>query len=108
MAVYTLQDKRLRATRRADSLHRFLTLELSPGFLRTHFAGAELARLKPEIRRFVESDGRAVPFLEIRELPASLLAARVQFLEPPVTAPGAPHLVSGPGVGNPRADHLSR
>ncbi len=87
VAIYTSQDKRLRAIRRAESLHRFLTLELTPGFLRTHFAAAELAKLKPEIGRFVDSGGSAVPYLEIRALPASLLAARVQFVEPPVAGP---------------------
>ena len=84
VAVYTLQNKRLRALRRADSLHRFLTLELSPVFLRTHFVAGGLAKLKPEIERFVESGGKANPYLDIRTLPASLLAARVQFVEPPV------------------------
>lgn len=87
IAIYTSQGKPLRATRRADSLHRFLTLELTPDFLRTHFVSAELAKLTLAIRRFVESDGEAAPYLEIRPLPASLLAARVQFIEPPVSGP---------------------
>ncbi len=87
VAIYTLQDKRLRAIRRADTLHRFLTLEISPTFLRNHFAAPELAKFKPEIARFVASGGKAVPYLEIRALPASLLASRVQFLEPPVSGP---------------------
>ena len=87
VAVYTLQDKRLQAVRRADSLHRFLTLELTPGFLRTHFAAAELTKLKPEIARFIEGGSGAVPYLEVRALPASLLAARVQFVAPPVPGP---------------------
>ncbi len=86
VAIYTLQDQRLRAVRRADSLHRFLTLEISPGFLRAHLA-AELVKLKPEIRRFVESGGKSVPYLQIKPLPASLLATRVQFIKPPVAAP---------------------
>ena len=87
VAVYTVQGKRVRAVRRADSLHRFLTLELTPEFLRTYFAPDELAKLTPAIRRFVQTRGEAVPYLEIRALPASLLAARVQFVEPPVTGP---------------------
>ena len=87
VAVYTVRGKRQRAIRRADSLHRFLTLELTPDFLRTHLAASELAKLTPAIGRFVASSGEAAPFLEIRSLPASLLAARVQFVEPPVSGP---------------------
>lgn len=86
VAVYTLHAQRVRAARHAGSLHRFLTLELSPGFLRTHFGG-ELPKLKPAIRRFVESNAAAAPSLEIRPLPASLLASRVQFVDPPVSGP---------------------
>ncbi len=87
IAIYTLPGKRLRATRHADSLHRFLTVELTPDFLRTHFAPGELAKITLAIRRFVESNGEAAPYLEIRALPASLLASRVQFVEPPVSGP---------------------
>ncbi len=86
VAVYTLQNQRLRAIRHAGSLHRFLTLELTPEFLRRHFTG-ELDQLKPGIRRFVEESPQAPPYLEIKPLPASLLAARVQFVKPPVPWP---------------------
>lgn len=87
VAIYTLRDQRLRAVRRADSLHRFLTLELTPAFLSAHFPEEEAGKLKPAIRRFMESGGKAAPFLEILPLPASLLATRVQFVEPPVSGP---------------------
>ena len=87
VAVYTLQHKRLRAVRRAESLHRFLTLELSAAFLQTHFGATERAKFKPEIGRFIASGGTAEPYLEIRALPASLLASRVQFVKPPVPPP---------------------
>ncbi len=86
VAIYTLQKERLRATRSAKNLHRFLTLELSPEFLRGFF-GEELDKLKPAIRHFVEKGAKAPPFLEIKALPASLLASRVQFVEPPVPDP---------------------
>ena len=86
VALYTLQNRRLKARRSANSLHRFLTIELSPGFLRTHF-GAELEKLKLPIRHFVEQGAKAPPYLEIRAMPASLLASRVQFVEPPVPEP---------------------
>ena len=87
VAIYTLQNKRLRAVRQAESLHRFLTVELSAAFLQAQFGAAERAKFKPEISRFVESGSRAVPYLEIRALPASLLSTRVQFVEPPVPVP---------------------
>jgi AraC family transcriptional regulator len=86
VALYTLAKERLPARRSADTLHRFLTLEMAPSFLRTIFAG-ELAKLKPAIRRFVESGATIAPFLEIKPLSASLLASRVQFLHPPVSGP---------------------
>ena len=87
VAIYTVQGGGMRATRRADSWHRFLTLELTPDFLRTYFASDELAKLTPAIRRFVQTGNKAAPYLDIRALPASLLAARVQFVEPPVSGP---------------------
>ena len=87
MAVYTVQDHRLRATRQADSFHRFLTLELTADFLRAYFARDELAKMTPAIRRFAENNGEAAPYLEVRTLPTSLLSARVQFVEPPVPGP---------------------
>jgi AraC family transcriptional regulator len=86
VAIYTLSAERLPARRSADSLHRFLTLELTPGCLRTLLAG-ELGKLKPAIRRFVENGTPAAPFLEIKPLSASLLGSRVQFLHPPVSGP---------------------
>lgn len=86
VAVYTLQNRRLNAVRRAGSMHRFLTLELSPEFLRAHFS-TQLEKLKPPVRRFIETGAKAPPYLEIMALPASLLAARVQFVEPPVPEP---------------------
>lgn len=87
VAVYTVQGERLRAMRQADSLHRFLTLELTPEFMRAQFAPAERAKMTPAVRRFVENSTATAPYLEIRTLPASLLPARVQFVEPPVPGP---------------------
>ena len=85
-AMYTQHGERLRAIRDANSLHRFLTVELAPEFLRVQFAD-ELALLKPAIRRFIETGHKAPPYLEILPLPASLLASRVQFVDPPVPEP---------------------
>lgn len=87
VAVYTVREGDLRAMRRADSLHRFLTLELLPGFLHAHFDADELAKLTPAAQRFAESDGEAASSLRIGAMPAALLAARTQFVEPPVPGP---------------------
>lgn len=86
LAIYTTQGERMRASREAGSLHRFLTLELSRDFLRTHFS-TMLDRLKLPVRRFIEGGAKIPPYLEILALPAALLAARVQFVDPPVPAP---------------------
>lgn len=86
VAVYTLQNQRLRAVRRASSLHRFLTLEISPAFLRAQF-GDELTSLKAPIQRFAQGGTQAPPYLEISTMPSSLLGARLQFVQPPVSGP---------------------
>lgn len=86
VAIYTLQNRRLKATRSARNMHRFLTLELSPMFLRTHL-GADLDKLKPEVREFIEMGIKAPSYMEIKPLPAALLSARVQFGAPPVPEP---------------------
>ena len=86
VAVYTTQNQRVRATRRTGSIHRFLTLELTPDYLRGHF-GAVLDSLKPPVRRFIEQTAGTPPYLDIKPMPASLLSARVHFVEPPVPEP---------------------
>ncbi len=83
VAVYTSPDRRRRATRRASSLHRFLTLEMAPAFLRAHL-GEDLDKLKAPIGRFARAGAQAPSFLEIVAMPASLLGARLQFIQPPV------------------------
>ncbi|MEO8350492.1 MAG: AraC family transcriptional regulator [Chthoniobacteraceae bacterium] len=86
LAIYTTQGERMRAVRHSGSLHRFITLELSASFLRTQFADV-LDRLKPPVRRFIESGAMAPAFLETLPLPATMLTARTHFVEPPVPAP---------------------
>lgn len=81
--IYTAQGKAPRAVRRAGSLHRFLTLEITPDFLRSQCAG-QLDLLKAPLRRFVRDGGACPPFLEIAPLGTSLLALRADFVEPPV------------------------
>jgi AraC family transcriptional regulator len=83
VSLCTSPGRKVHARRSADTLHRFLTVELSPEFLRTHF-GDELEMLKPPVRKFIEQGVKAPPYLEVKTLPAALLPARVQFVEPPV------------------------
>jgi AraC family transcriptional regulator len=83
IAMYTTFAGRLRAQREAGSLHRFLTVELSREFIRTHL-GQEIAHLKEPVLRFIESQTAAPPWLEIRALPSSLLSMRNDFLKPPI------------------------
>ncbi len=85
LAIYTTQAEPMRAIRHSGSLHRFITLELSADFLRPHFTNV-LDRLKPPVRRFIESRAMAPAFLETLPLPATMLAARTHFVEPPVPA----------------------
>jgi AraC-like DNA-binding protein len=85
LAIYTIQDKALRAVRHAASMHRFLTLELSKQFLQTH-CSEMIQWLKPSVAAFITGDS-SKPFLEISPLPAFLLSAREQFLAPPVPKP---------------------
>jgi len=82
IALYTL-DEKLKAGRAANSMHRFLTVELSREFLRSYF-GDQLHLLKEPIRNFVSGEEKALPFIEIKPLPSVFLAARLQFVEPPV------------------------
>jgi AraC family transcriptional regulator len=83
--VYTAGQARPRAVRKANGMHRFLTLELSANFLRTQFS-KELGMLKSGVRKFIETKRTvATPtFFEMGPLPASLLSTRLQFIEPPV------------------------
>jgi len=86
VAIYTLRDNRLRATRSANSLHRFLTLE----FVARLFAHAIPWRTpKPQTAHpaLYRAGGESAALLEIKALPASLFASRVQFVEPPVSGP---------------------
>ncbi len=71
------------AVRKAGSLHRFITLELSAEFLREQCAG-KLDSLKPAWRRFVEGAAAKAPYLEISPLTTPLLGLRQGLLEPPV------------------------
>lgn len=83
IALYTTHPGRPEARRDAGSLHRFLTLELSRSFLRSHL-GHCLAQLKRPVRRFIEGEGPAPAWLEILPLPSSLLSTRLELVQPSV------------------------
>ena len=83
VAAYTTRSDSPRAVRHAATMHRFLTIEITPDFLRTQCAG-RLELLKAPLRRFVEQGAESPPFLEIRPLSTALLAVRAALLEPPV------------------------
>ena len=83
MAIYTTHPGRSEARRAAGSWHRFLTLEMGPDFLRTHF-GSTRERLKEPVIQFMESTGATPAWLEIGPLPVSLQAMRRDLLHPPV------------------------
>lgn len=85
LAVYTTRDNAPRATRLSGSWHRFLTLEVSPEFLRTQCAG-QLELLKPALRHFVQDGAQCPPYLEVRALTTVLLNVRQGLIEPPVPA----------------------
>jgi len=83
IALYTSRDQRPSAERLPDSMHRFVTLELSVDYVRRQFA-AVLDGLLPEVLRFLENPGRFEPSLAVHPLPSTLLAIRRQLLDPPV------------------------
>jgi AraC family transcriptional regulator len=83
LAIYATRSHRPVAARLTDSMHRFVTLELSAGFLQDQFSTV-LDGLLPGVRRFLENPRRFEPWLEIGSLPSTLLASRRQLLEPPV------------------------
>lgn len=83
VAIYTARLHSPRAERLAGSWHRFLTVEVSPAFLRSQCSN-RLENLKLPLRRFVEGAGECPAFLEIQPLNTTLLALRSVFLDPPV------------------------
>ncbi len=85
VAAYTAAGQGPRAVRRPGSLHRFMTIEMTPAFLRAQCSG-RLESLKTPLRRFVEESRDCSPFLEIRRLKTPLLAMRMALLDPPVPA----------------------
>lgn len=83
IVIYVSRDGQPKAVRSAESMHRFITVEISPAYLRQKFA-AMPDSLKPEIRRFIEQPDHFEPWIEVLQLPSAFLALRLQLLEPPV------------------------
>lgn len=83
VAIYTTRANAPKAVRRAGSLHRFLTIEVTPQYLSAQCAG-QLNLLKSPLRRFVREGAECAPFLEIAPLSTALLGVRAAFVEPVV------------------------
>lgn len=87
LATYTIRDELIGAVRESGSVHRFITVELSPDYLGRQFA-LVLDGVKPEVLKFIDSPEQFAPWIQTQSLPVALLALRQQLLDPPVV-PGA-------------------
>lgn len=76
----------LRATRRAGEAHRFITVELSPEFLRQHFSDQEAA-LHDQVRAVVRREAKASFVQTPERLPISLLQLVDSLRHCPVFTP---------------------
>lgn len=86
MALYTTAGGHLsQAVRKADSRHRFLTLEFSVEYLRCHFGDRE-ETLIPGVRRFMEDPNLVDRWMEVQPMPSAVLSIRPAMVEPPVSS----------------------
>jgi AraC family transcriptional regulator len=85
LAIYTTREQAPSAVRLSGTVHRFLTLEVAPEYLRTQCTG-QLELLKSPLRRFVREGGACAPYLEVCPLTTGLLGVRQELIEPPVPA----------------------
>jgi len=85
VALYAVRAQKPVAGRDIDSMHRFVTVEMSADYLRTQF-DAVMDGLLPGIKRFVDNPSRFEPWVDISVLPSNLLTIRMQMLEPPVNS----------------------
>jgi len=84
IALYTTSAAQaVRATRKAHSKHRFLTLEFTLDYLRSNF-GSQMEGLLPRMQQFLETGGEGGLWAEVGPLPSRLLSIRHQMIEPPV------------------------
>lgn len=89
-AFYFTGGTSLKASRRAQERHRFVTLEFSPGFLRTHLADRDGA-LHPVVETALRSRREHSHISEAHPLKTAHQQLITQFLHPPV-AQGARRL----------------
>ena len=82
LAMFIADGGRPSVVRGSDSLHRFIEVQISAGFLRARCPG-QLDLLKPEIQAFVH--GEAVGFFDVQPMSTALLAMRGVLLDPPVS-----------------------
>lgn len=85
VALYAVRSQRPEAGRDNDSMHRFVTVEMSADYLRSQFS-AVMDGLLPGIKRFLDNPSRFEPWVDIDVLPSNLLTIRMQMLEPPVNS----------------------
>jgi len=89
VALYTTTSERIAAIRSPGQQHRFFSLEVGVDYLQREFQ-AVMDALRPELRTFCETDGKAAPDLRIEPMPTPLLGLRNLLLEPPVTPSAYP------------------
>jgi AraC family transcriptional regulator len=85
VACYTTRAGQLKAQRFPDSMHRFLTIEVSASYLGRQF-GSAVEGLKAPVREFMENPAGFTSWLEIGAMPVSLLTMRLHLVDPPVQA----------------------
>lgn len=83
LALYLASEGNPQCLRSANSLHRFIVLQISAEFLRAR-CGAQLDLLKLPLRAF--AGGECPAFLEVLPMITPLLGLRSSLLEPPVSS----------------------
>ncbi len=89
VALYTTTSERIAAIRSPGQQHRFFSLEVGVDYLQREFQ-AVMDAVRPELRSFCETGGKAAPDLRIEPMPTPLLGLRHLLLEPPVTPSAYP------------------
>ena len=84
VALYTVRGGGPRACRVAGGWHRFITVEMSPAFLRAQCHGGP-ETLRGVLAGFAAGDG-CPPFLQMEAMSTGVLALRGALLDPPVPA----------------------
>ena len=77
------------AKRRANSIHRFFTLEVTQDYLARQFAGV-MDKLKKPVQQFLNNRQDFASHVHIAPIPSNLLVLRNILLEPPVQSGAEP------------------